>query len=357
MTSPLTTPYGSPSAANAENARYELQAKLAGIGDLRGKKMTPEQKEKKLREACEGFESVFIQKMWQEMRNTLPKGGLLHGREEKFWQDMYDQELSKKMTSAGGIGLADMMYAQLSRNLVSASRSLAGASGMAQGTGFTPSAAPLLPEGPDKASARNAPQGKPRTSGADRDRIPALQGDALSSIYEGYAPQHGVVEEKTPAVSGMDAVIPENAGDVAVNPPEVEQALLALRQQQAINPPVQIEAVPAGQGARREFSRSGMELARIARQEAGTKLGPGSVRPPLQPSVDNAARQTSGRKVRYTTNVPKGRRHGQDFINTLQAGGQAAQNPPQGGAPAQAMPVQNPVEQGIPPLTALDIHG
>jgi Rod binding domain-containing protein len=356
MTAPLTTPYGSPSAANAENTRYELQAKLAGIGDLRGKKMTPEQKEKKLREACEGFESVFIQKMWQEMRNTLPKGGLLHGREEKFWQDMYDQELSKKMTSAGGIGLADMMYAQLSRNLVSASRSLAGASGMAQGTGFTPSAAPLLPKGPDKASARNAPQGKPRSFGADGDGVaPARPGDALSSIYEGYAPQHGVVEEKTPAVSGMDAAIPENADEVAA--PEVEQALLALRQQQAINPPIQIEAVPAGQGARREFSRSGMELARIARQEAGTKLGPGSVRPPLQSPVDNAARQTSGRKARYTTNVPKGRRHGQDLINTLQAGGQTAQNPPQGGAPAQAAPVQNPAEQSIPPLTALDIHG
>lgn len=56
-------------------------------------------KAKKLREACEGFESVFIQKMWQEMRNTLPKNGLLHGRDEQYWQDMYDQELSKSMTS------------------------------------------------------------------------------------------------------------------------------------------------------------------------------------------------------------------------------------------------------------------
>lgn len=135
MSTPLTSAHISPEAAHNENARRELQGRLAGLGDLNGKKLSPEQKAKKLREACEGFESVFIQKMWQEMRNTLPKGGLLQGREEKFWQDMYDQELSKKMTSAGGIGLADMMYAQLSRNLVSASRN---AVGTGRAAGFTP---------------------------------------------------------------------------------------------------------------------------------------------------------------------------------------------------------------------------
>ncbi|MDR2726389.1 MAG: rod-binding protein [Deltaproteobacteria bacterium] len=77
----------------------------------------PRDKREKLREACEGFEAVFIQKMWEQMRATVPETGLVHSREEKFWQGMYDQELSKKMAGAGGIGLADMMMAQLGKNL------------------------------------------------------------------------------------------------------------------------------------------------------------------------------------------------------------------------------------------------
>ena len=159
MTAPLNAVPAAipPESARNEGSRRELQAKLAGLGDLGGKKISPEAKAKKLREACEGFESVFIQKMWQEMRNTLPKNGLLHGRDEQYWQDMYDQELSKSMTSAGGIGLADMMYDQLSRNLVSASR---GAAGSGRGASFTPTAAPLLqaaPKTPEATAVAGAP--------------------------------------------------------------------------------------------------------------------------------------------------------------------------------------------------------
>ena len=77
----------------------------------------------KLRKAVEGFESIFIQKMWQQMRNTVPKEGMFKSREEKMWQGMYDQELSVKMSQSGGIGLSDMLYKQLSEKLGEASRS------------------------------------------------------------------------------------------------------------------------------------------------------------------------------------------------------------------------------------------
>lgn len=195
MSTPLTSAHISPEAAHNENARRELQGRLAGLGDLNGKKLSPEQKAKKLREACEGFESVFIQKMWQEMRNTLPKGGLLQGREEKFWQDMYDQELSKKMTSAGGIGLADMMYAQLSRNLVSASRN---AVGTGRAAGFTPGAAPLLPAAGEDSAA--TPQ-----QAADVSTAPVERGSA-AAIYGGAAPQIGVSEAIEAAAAPRPAV-------------------------------------------------------------------------------------------------------------------------------------------------------
>ncbi|MCG8530166.1 MAG: peptidoglycan DD-metalloendopeptidase family protein [Desulfovibrionales bacterium] len=76
----------------------------------------------KLREAVEGFEAIFIQKMWQQMRKSVPKSGMFKSRDEKMWQSMYDQELSIKMSRSGGVGLSDMLYRQLSETLGEASR-------------------------------------------------------------------------------------------------------------------------------------------------------------------------------------------------------------------------------------------
>ncbi len=105
--------------------QYNMQSAMAGmqeqnastqqrqINSLSNTNSDPA-KEKKLREACEGFESIFIQKMWEQMRASLPKDGLLSSsKEEQFWQGMYDQELAKSMASSGGIGLADMMMEQM----------------------------------------------------------------------------------------------------------------------------------------------------------------------------------------------------------------------------------------------------
>ena len=279
MTAPLNAVPAAipPESARSEGSRRELQARLAGLGDLGGKKMSPEAIAKKLREACEGFESVFIQKMWQEMRNTLPKNGLLHGRDEQYWQDMYDQELSKSMTSAGGIGLADMMYEQLSRNLVSASR---GTAGSGRGASFTPSAAPLLqaaPKTPEAPAVAVAAPSAAQTAQAPHD---AARGEAVPSVYDGAVPQTGVINRQTAADKGTDA----HSGTEALSNPEVERALAALRAQQALTAPAQgrVEAVPAGQGVRRQQASSGLELAQMAQREAGDKLGPRAVRPPLR---------------------------------------------------------------------------
>ena len=282
MTAPLNAVPAAipPESARNEGSRRELQAKLAGLGDLGGKKISPEAKAKKLREACEGFESVFIQKMWQEMRNTLPKNGLLHGRDEQYWQDMYDQELSKSMTSAGGIGLADMMYEQLSRNLVSASR---GTAGSGRGASFTPTAAPLLqaaPKTPEVTAVADAPSAAPAAQAAGRR-------DAVPSVYDGAAPQSGAMDRQAAAsqvAAAADNGADARSGTEALSNPEVERALAALRAQQALAPPAQgrVEAVPAGQGVRRQEASYGLELAQMAQREAGDKLGPRAVRPPLR---------------------------------------------------------------------------
>ena len=279
MTAPLDAVPAAipPESARSEGSRRELQARLAGLGDLGGKKISPEAKAKKLREACEGFESVFIQKMWQEMRNTLPKNGLLHGRDEQYWQDMYDQELSKSMTSAGGIGLADMMYEQLSRNLVSASR---GTAGSGRGASYNPSAAPLLQAAPKTQEAPADASAAPSAAQTAQTPHDAARGEAVPSVYDGAVPQTGVINRQAAADNGTDA----HSGTEALSNPEVERALAALRAQQALTAPAQgrVEAVPAGQGVRRQQASSGLELAQMAQREAGDKLGPRAVRPPLR---------------------------------------------------------------------------
>ena len=76
-----------------------------------------------LRKACEELESVFLEQLLKEMRRTVPKDDLFGGgRGEDVFQSMFDQEIAKKMAGRGGIGLAEILYRQLSREAAPPSR-------------------------------------------------------------------------------------------------------------------------------------------------------------------------------------------------------------------------------------------
>jgi flagellar protein FlgJ len=68
-----------------------------------------------LEQACNDFESVFVSQMMQQMRKTVPQEGLFNGgRAEKIFTEMLDGEVAKSISKQRGIGLAAMMYRQLS---------------------------------------------------------------------------------------------------------------------------------------------------------------------------------------------------------------------------------------------------
>jgi len=72
---------------------------------------------KELKQACNGFEELFVHKMIQVMRESNQTGHLLHGgRGEEIFQDMLDQQYSKEFTKSGGIGLGDMIYQNTKRD-------------------------------------------------------------------------------------------------------------------------------------------------------------------------------------------------------------------------------------------------
>lgn len=108
-----------------QDSTQSLQHRLR---DLRTK-LQPEKgmDEAKLKKACQDFEAVFIGQIWKQMRSSVPKEGMLHSKEEENYLSMFDQELSVKMAGSGGIGLSDMLYANLSERLVNASRDTASA--------------------------------------------------------------------------------------------------------------------------------------------------------------------------------------------------------------------------------------
>ena len=64
-----------------------------------------------LREAAQGFESIFIQMLLKSMRSTVKKSGLLDGgKGEEIFTGMMDQNFAEATSNRdGGIGLAKMI--------------------------------------------------------------------------------------------------------------------------------------------------------------------------------------------------------------------------------------------------------
>jgi flagellar protein FlgJ len=70
--------------------------------------------DQKLKDACKQFESLFLYQMLQKMRDTVPTGGFIGDSQgEKIFRSLLDEEMTKEMSNAGGLGLAEMLYQQM----------------------------------------------------------------------------------------------------------------------------------------------------------------------------------------------------------------------------------------------------
>lgn len=73
-------------------------------------------KEKKLREACAGFEALMLKQILTLARQSIPKSGLLDGGYgEEMFQSIHDDQMTQKMAAGKGLGFGDMLYRQLSQ--------------------------------------------------------------------------------------------------------------------------------------------------------------------------------------------------------------------------------------------------
>ncbi|MCK5737320.1 MAG: rod-binding protein [Spirochaetaceae bacterium] len=68
-----------------------------------------------LREVCDEFESLFVKMMLDSMRATLSDDTLIPKNSgEKLFEDKLYDEYAKNMSRTANLGIADMMYDQLS---------------------------------------------------------------------------------------------------------------------------------------------------------------------------------------------------------------------------------------------------
>jgi flagellar protein FlgJ len=74
-------------------------------------------RDKKLRKACRDFESIFLFNLFKEMRQTIPRSGMLPSAPGKeTFQMMFDQKIAEDLAGRGeGMGLQKMLYEQLRR--------------------------------------------------------------------------------------------------------------------------------------------------------------------------------------------------------------------------------------------------
>ena len=75
------------------------------------------QRNKEIKDASVQLEAIFLKLMYNEMWKTVPKSGFFgDSNAMDIYRDMYNEELTKKAAEGGGIGLADFIYKQLTKN-------------------------------------------------------------------------------------------------------------------------------------------------------------------------------------------------------------------------------------------------
>ncbi len=105
--------YLSPTGSQ-HNALSRMQdnriGQLAREADSVGKKDDAE-----LKSLAKKFESIFVNLLLKEMRQTVPKSELMRSFSGDMYQSLFDEEVAAKVSEARGIGLADALYNQFSR--------------------------------------------------------------------------------------------------------------------------------------------------------------------------------------------------------------------------------------------------
>jgi flagellar protein FlgJ len=66
-----------------------------------------------LKQAANQFEALFLNKLMVAMREASPRSGLLDSQQTRFYESLFDQQMSQHLAGRG-LGLAEQLIQQLS---------------------------------------------------------------------------------------------------------------------------------------------------------------------------------------------------------------------------------------------------
>lgn len=69
-----------------------------------------------LHSAARQFEALFLNSLLKSMQDATPRYGMFDSEQSRLYTSLLDQQLSQRLSSAKGIGLADIMVKQLARS-------------------------------------------------------------------------------------------------------------------------------------------------------------------------------------------------------------------------------------------------
>ncbi len=96
----------------------QIYTEFSGLNALKAQARTD--KKSALEQVAKQFESLFLSEMLKSMRSAnkvLSEGNYLNSSQSEFYQDMFDSQLSLSMSKQQGLGLADALVRQLSRQI------------------------------------------------------------------------------------------------------------------------------------------------------------------------------------------------------------------------------------------------
>ena len=112
-----------PNMIKLQNKQSSFMPLKSGEQSVKLKKFNsvddPEAQKMKLHKAVQGFEAIFIRQLLKNMRSTIPNGGMFgSGSVGEIYGDMMDNALAETMSKRSVLGLSDVLYRQLVKDIV-----------------------------------------------------------------------------------------------------------------------------------------------------------------------------------------------------------------------------------------------
>jgi flagellar protein FlgJ len=160
------------------------------------------------KEIAKQFESLFMQMVLKSMRDAVPREGLFDSQASKLYESLHDQQLTLQLGGGRGLGLAEMIEKQLTRDIAPATPAL-GPLPLRRAQRELPldasspkalrglSLPPMVPQGSGEIAVPPAPTSAPAaaTGVAQRAFVDRLMPAALSAERQTGVPAHFMVAQ------------------------------------------------------------------------------------------------------------------------------------------------------------------